>query len=144
MSRVTVDWPDLGYTCVASVLTRSSLDDRPIMIEWKLYTLYDEVRTNGVPEHREWQRAGSDFSPDPVDSLDEAEIFAEGATKWDGCINWEFKNDGLMLHECDRQGLINLGILLARVHDLCGGMMPSADYTPEPLPEGYRLEEATQ
>lgn len=130
----TEHWSDLGFTCCAVA------DDReggPYYVEWKLYTLYEGSTTDGKP-WRGWQRAGSDCSPDTVDTLDEAEIYADGTTKWDGCSNWTFQDscrDGCE-HTCGRAGMVAIGLLLARVHDLCGEMMPSRrDFKPEPLPK---------
>lgn len=49
-----------------------------------------------------------------------------GHAKWDGCTNYEFPEKG-MLHDCGREGLVNIGVLLGRVWDQCHALMPESD-----------------
>lgn len=67
-----------------------------------------------------------------VERIEDAEPFATGSVKWDGCINWTFNDHdrGCALHECDRDGLLRIGELLARIHDIAGEMLPTADFAP--------------
>lgn len=133
MRERTEHWPDLGFTCRA---VADEKDDGPYYVEWKLYTLYESTGRDGET-FRAWQRDGAHFSPDCVQSLDEAEVYADGATKWDGCSNWIFRdsNKNYCEHTCARRGMVEIGLLLARVHDLCGEMMPEhRDFEPERLP----------
>lgn len=61
--------------------------------------------------------------------------FISGRVKWDGCTNFDFnfpENGGCMLHECDREGLVNIGLLLGRIWDQCAALCPTTiDYMKE-------------
>jgi hypothetical protein len=123
------NWPDIGYAIRA---TAGGLDGDggPYWIEFKVYTLCT-INANGYG----YQRDGSHFSPDVVDTLDEAEVFLRGSVKWDGCANFTFEEASAMLHTCGREDMATIGKLLVRVHDFCGHMLTGTrDFNPEPLP----------
>jgi hypothetical protein len=54
-----------------------------------------------------------------TDKVDDApDVFLHGSVKWDGCSNWDI--DELcrrMSHSCDRQTLVNIGLILAECYD---------------------------
>jgi hypothetical protein len=60
-----------------------------------------------------FERDGATSRPDAVESIDEAQLYAHGSVKWDGCSNWYFDiTDDCMLHACGRETLLNLGKIL--------------------------------
>lgn len=49
----------------------------------------------------------------------ESEVFCSGFVKWDGCTNFDFDaQEECSLHTCDKEGLVNIGVMLGRVFDL--------------------------
>lgn len=64
-----------------------------------------------------YNRKGYSSLPDPVETLGEAEVYAFGNIKWDGCSNWQFDDVGGMLHFCSRDQLLNVGKILATCWD---------------------------
>lgn len=50
-------------------------------------------------------------------NLEDAEVFARGRVKWDGCSDWKFGDNGMHIHACDRQRLVNFGLVLAACWD---------------------------
>lgn len=51
-------------------------------------------------------------------SLNDAVVFMAGAVKWDGCSNWQFDNDGVQIHGCNRQHLLNVGEIMTTAWDM--------------------------
>lgn len=49
-------------------------------------------------------------------NLDNVEPFVLGWVKWDGCCDYTFKK--APLHFCDREALVNGGLVMRRVYDL--------------------------
>ena len=98
-------------------------------VDFQAFTYFPEGLIGARSAHL-YQRAGAVSSLDPVESLDEAEVFAEGSVKWDGCANFTIGEPDECIHTCDREGLIKIGTLLARVHDIAAEMMPMADFKP--------------
>ncbi len=64
-----------------------------------------------------YDRKGATSWPDPVETLDEAQMFLSGDVKWDGCSNWVFEEPP-MIHFCSRQELVDVGLVLAACWDL--------------------------
>lgn len=51
-------------------------------------------------------------------------VFAEGHVKWDGCSNIQFpEQNEVMLHNCNRAGLTDIGELLGAIYDACGELL---------------------
>lgn len=80
---------------------------------------------DGPPQY---QRADALCSPDLVESIDGAEVFAEGSVKWDGCADFTISEEGVCIHTCTRADMIAIGTLIARVHDVAAELMPMADW----------------
>ena len=107
---------DLGYAVVYKVF-----DYR---IEVEVYETAEMKSGDGTVEVM--YPKGNFWVTDPG----EADVFLEGYVKWDGCSNWDFHpsdkgvaEDGKsqcrhMHHFCDREGLVNVGMLLSRIYDL--------------------------
>lgn len=54
----------------------------------------------------------------PVDTVEEAEVYFSGQVKWDHCSNWQFdEQERVMLHFCCRDELLRLGEALAGCWD---------------------------
>lgn len=62
-----------------------------------------------------------------TDHLLSEEPLITGHVKWDGCSDWDFHTDHVLWHECDREGLVRIGAVLARCWDLtetlCGNWL---------------------
>ena len=108
---------DLSFCVVA--------EPKELHVDYFIYET-EGVESNGAV----WfHKKGSTHCPDPVETIDEAEVFAHGEVKWDGCSNWHFdEQDRCMLHGCSREYLPALGEVLARCWDwtaeLCEKWMP--------------------
>lgn len=64
----------------------------------------------------------------PVDSIEDASVYAHGNVKWDACMNVHFNSQDLaMLHFCGLGDLQNTGKALERVHNLAKFTIPQAD-----------------
>jgi hypothetical protein len=96
------------------------------------YTIYEILGKTGklgwsAPGQMLFQKAGCD-STEPTEDIAEAEIFAHGSVKWDGCSNWEFDiQKDCMIHPCDRPRLERIGTILARCWDLTAELCPRWD-----------------
>jgi hypothetical protein len=76
------------------------------------YAIYEILGTH-VDGTFVYNKAGADSTMEPVETIEEAQIFAHGSVKWDGCSNWHFDiTDDCMLHGCDRETLLNVGRIL--------------------------------
>lgn len=74
-------------------------------------------------------RAGLD-SPEPTEDPDEAQVFAVGFIKWDGCANFDLgddRDDSYRHHTCGRAGMANLGEMLNSVVDVAARVIPKWD-----------------
>lgn len=65
------------------------------------------------------------FGPNCEPFHDGLETELTGSVKWDGCSNWDNGDD--MLHGCNRQHLIDLGLLLAACWDWAAELIPHWD-----------------
>ena len=45
-------------------------------------------------------------------------LFANVQIKWDGCSNWDFNCDPVLIHFCGREEAKKLGILVDKLYDL--------------------------
>lgn len=80
------------------------------------FVIYEVVGyTDGAPCFS--KKGSSAF--DPVATVEEAEPFAHGDVKWDGCSDWHFDEcDRNMIHGCFRRDLVNVGLLLGECWDM--------------------------
>lgn len=61
-----------------------------------------------------------------TEDIEKAYVYAHGYVKWDGCSNWHFdQQDDVMLHFCERDQLLNLGVVLQRCWDMTEGLIDS-------------------
>lgn len=82
------------------------------------FAIYEIDKCDSNKEIVFWHKKNSDIYPDPVKTLDEADIFLHGSIKWDGCSNWYFdEQDKAMLHGCTRDDLVRFGEMMARCWD---------------------------
>lgn len=51
-----------------------------------------------------------------VEDIDECTPIVEGSVKWDGCSDWNFRND-VYIHFCTREGCLGIGQALAYCWD---------------------------
>jgi len=94
-----------GFTVLA--------EKRQYISEFRIYEVAGEEPDGTLL----YNRKGYSSLPDPVKTLAEAEVFAFGSIKWDGCSNWQFDDGGSMLHFCSRDQLLNVGKILAACWD---------------------------
>lgn len=86
-------------------------------VNYKIYEI-GEFLEDGKDTPK-FNRAGAQTGPDHVENIADAEVFAHGFVKWDGCSNWEFDiQNKVMIHACERNQLVNLGEVLARCWDM--------------------------
>jgi hypothetical protein len=72
------------------------------------FTAYEIDGTEGEGDQRKYlfHKPGWDGPGDWVHTHEEAESFATGHVKWDGCMNWTIdESDRCMLHFCGMEGL---------------------------------------
>lgn len=70
-------------------------------------------------------REGGSSSADEAIDIADAERFAHGSVKWDGCANFAIDDNGVMLHAHDEAGMLSIGRALALAHHLCAQMVGS-------------------
>jgi hypothetical protein len=76
------------------------------------YAIYEILGTHADGSIT-YNKAGADSTCESVDTIEEAQVFAHGSVKWDGCSNWHFDiTDDCMLHGCGREDLLKLGKIL--------------------------------
>ena len=113
---------DIGF--VARLRPSVHTDGDIYSVDFEVFEIFcwtdDDVETPSM-KRKGWR--GSADTPIELDSLDDAQVFASGHVKWDGCSNVSFHSECNMTHRCDREGLENIGTVLARVHDDCGYLM---------------------
>lgn len=102
---------DLQFTVVAEVYSH-----------WVDFKVYDMVAwADDAPA---WSGGGGFFNP--VDTLEEADVYLHGSVKWDGCSNWAFdEQDRVMLHGCSRENVQRFGDVLARCWDWTAELLPN-------------------
>jgi len=106
---------DIGFTIVCDYTPKSCF------VEFKVYDL-EGLPVDGSPPM--WHKKGSGSYPDPVESLDEADVFLHGSVKWDGCSNWSIdENDRGMLHGCSRADLTRIGEVMGKCWDTAQELM---------------------
>ena len=66
-----------------------------------------------------FNRKGYTSSPDPVEDIEDAQIFLHGHIKWDGCSNWHFdEQDSVMLHFCSKKQGEDIGKLFSQLYKI--------------------------
>ena len=96
------------------------------------FTIYDiegwlEGETKGQYDRPVWHKAGAKASPNPVETIDEAEPYLHGSVKWDGCSDWHFdEQDRCYLHGCSKADVQRFGDVMALCWDLAAEILPSA------------------
>lgn len=71
--------------------------------------------------------AGARSSADSTVFVHEAERFAHGSVKWDGCSDFLLDDNGMMLHVCDASGILHIGQALALAYDICAQIVGAPD-----------------
>lgn len=124
MMKDTRHFDDIRFSVVAEWENDSSSGEYPITVNFRAYQITGTYE-NG---QRLWSRKDSQSWPDDVENLDDAELYLHGFVIWDGCSNWNIDaQDGIMLHECDRSGLVAIGEVMARCWDWGKELMPTFD-----------------
>ncbi len=85
-------------------------------VEYKIY----EVEGQGKDGDPFFHRAGEASHPSSGEvALADAEIYAQGHVKWDGCSNWNIdEQERVMLHFCTKEQILNLGRVMAECWDM--------------------------
>lgn len=108
----TYIFKDLGYTVIAEA--------REMAVEYEIYEIAG-IYADGQATY--FLKGDPGF--EPVDAIEQAQLFAHGSVKWDGCSNWYFdEQDEVMLHGCDRGYLTGIGEILATCWDLTKSLCP--------------------
>jgi hypothetical protein len=105
-----IDWPDIHFSAKVARVGGGTVD-------FEIYELFDS------DPPLSWQRQGSLTHPDPVGSLEEAEVYAHGTVRFDGCSNWSLPE--AYVHFCSREELLNLGVVLARCWEWARDHLPT-------------------
>jgi len=114
----TVDiFGEFGFRVVWSYL--------PHWADVKVYKIVSRgVDINNTPM---FQRKDSPCSPDPVLTVEEAEVYLEGYLKWDGCSDLDQGKH----HYCDEQGLIRHAMLLNYLWQRAHQLMEASEFREE-------------
>lgn len=82
--------------------------------EFKAY-LCAGIDDDGTPLYR---RIGAVHSQDLVADFNQAEVYADGFLRFDGCLNLSFDNGGTMLHFCgEEMARKRLSRLIERIYE---------------------------
>lgn len=110
-----LNYPDLGY-----FVTYAVYDYRLEVVVYERFYLEPD-NLGVVSKSISW----------PTTDLDDAEKFAAGEIKWDGCSNWDFQPEkNHWSHFCSRRDLLEFGELLSRLWDEAMRLVPHASYDP--------------
>lgn len=112
--KIIKHFNELGYSIVA--------EPSEYFVEYTIYQ-HDGCYGNDVPI---FHKKDSDSYPDPVDDYQDAEPMLRGSVKWDGCSNWDFSLQEMnMFHGCDKEDLINLGLILGEAWSMTKNLIPN-------------------
>lgn len=102
-----IDWKDVGFTAV--VVPGNS------HFSFKLY----EIKAAYDDGQIAYETAGGDFGAgDQTETLDNAQVYASGDIKWDGCSNLQFdEQEQVMLHFCGRRSWRDMSEAFERLYD---------------------------
>lgn len=91
------------------------------------FTVYDiEGLEDGDEKKPLFHKEGSPSHPDPVRTIEEADIYLHGEVKWDGCSNWHFdQQDRVMLHGCSREDVQRYGDIMGACWDWASELLPN-------------------
>ena len=71
-----------------------------------------------------YHRRDSTSYPDPVEDISEAEVYAHGTVKWDGCSDWQLlEAQRACLHSCSRGGIARHATAMERCWDWAGELI---------------------
>jgi hypothetical protein len=103
--EIVREWRDLGYYLIMEE------GDNECFADFKVYKIVDD-------KELVFQNKYEDVSF-PTTKVEDAEVFVSGSLRWDGCCNFNFDcQDDCMIHTCEREELLNIGVLLSRIWDL--------------------------
>lgn len=110
-SKIVREFRDLEFVVVASA--------GEYHVDYWIYDILGiEVGTEKVLYHK----AGGDGC-DPVENIDEAEVYMHGSVKWDGCSNWNLQLDD----DCSRVEIGRISAILAACWDMTAKLLPKWD-----------------
>lgn len=112
METQTYHYPDIHFTVVATPNTYH--------VDFKIY----EIAGYGNGSLETGDFTDPLYGPQFQELGPDTEVFADGSVKWDGCSNWDIGPEGCMVHGCDKEDLINIGIVLSRCWDLTKELCP--------------------
>lgn len=105
-------FPDLSFLVVASLVNTH-------VAEFRIYNVAGFMDD----ERPLFERRGS-RTFDPTESIDEADPFATGRVKWDGCSDWHFDEcDRVNIHGCTRHDVTRIGDVLGKCWDMAAEMI---------------------
>lgn len=84
------------------------------------FKVYEIIGTNSSGNL--YQRKDSSYSPDIVESTEEAETYLEGSVKWDGCSNINFFDNGYA-HFCGMNEALRVGLVLQHIYMRCAEIL---------------------
>lgn len=114
MSKHVKHFDDLRFSVVAHV--------NQYYVEYTILEIYGWQDDEG---DRLWC-ATDDHCCSYTDVMDQADKFAHGSVKWDGCSNWLFDaQERCMIHGCTRGDLTRLGEVLTRCWDWTAELCPN-------------------
>ena len=88
------------------------------------YKIYDHEGGDDKGNYL-FHKKGADDYPNPVESMNDADIFIHGTVKWDGCSNWYFdEQDNCMLHGCSKEYIVRFGLILGECWELTKKLCP--------------------
>jgi hypothetical protein len=91
------------------------------------YVIY-EVFRKGDGEGFYFQEKEAICHPSPIEGEQNAEVWAHGSVKWDGCSNWHFDcQDKVFLHACEREEILNWSAVLVACRDMTAKILPNWD-----------------
>ncbi len=115
-------YDDIGFTVVCKPAPADQCPEH----NWCFFAY--QILATDENGNRLYNKKGSDWSPNFVDNLEDADKFLRGHVKWDGCSNWEIEPDQIaMLHFCDKEQAQNVGVLFGRIYDLAAKFIPRWD-----------------
>jgi len=113
-----VEWPDIYYT-----LRLKLADDDAYNADFELFAMVCVPPSEITYAKKGWTALPSDMTP----NLDEATHCASGWIKWDGCTEFETREegeDGMRKHVCGREGMKRFATALERLYDVAAERLP--------------------
>lgn len=75
-------------------------DYREVSVDVRVYEVSGRARVDGVlGPPLMMKKGGVRFPDDSTENPDEAEVFVAATIKWDGCVHWDFGEEGY-IHTC--------------------------------------------